>query len=820
MAARGQNHEKRKNKLAYALKPKIPPPPKREDPAKDLICHECRAGGSGTFIIKLNNILNRSWIYDTGYGTHICNTTHGLRASRKLKLGALSLYVSNGQREAVEAIDVFYLCLPSGLEIFLNNCHYAPSITRGVIFVSRLDGIFEIDLSNSYTNESSMYAVSNKRAKLELDSALLWHCCLKHISKKRIEKLQHDDLLNSTDLKAFEKCISCMSKKMARKPYTHKVERAKDLLGLIHTDVCGPFKIMSRQGANYFFTFTDDFKNQLGKTIKSLHSDRRGEYMSQEFLDHLKDHGIIAHRTPLYTSQYNRVSERRNKTLLDMVRSMMSQTTLPKSFWDYTLETVARILNMVPTKKVEKTPCEVWHGQAPKLSYLKVWDVRHLLSDILLRSLTKFLENSLINQEASGSLEDLEIIQEEDTHHSIDTSLNHEEYDLEINEPQSDIISIRRSIRTRRPTDRMCLYIDAEEHELGDLGDLVKLPPDGKTVSSKWLFKKKTDMDGAVHTYKAHIVAKGYTQTPGIDYEETFSPVADIRAIRSLIAIAAYHMENSKRESIPMQDKLKLSKSQGASTPVELKHTQNVPYALVVGSIMYDVRCTCLDVALAQNVTSQFQQNPEAEYIAAFDASKEAGWVRKFISGLGITKGARHFGAKVHYLREVIEYGVPIGANMNKVPRWNTLVDRFRAKLSSCKSNMLSIGGRLTLLKTVLGSVVVHREDEGLDSSPCATHGTWANVVASIHALHARDIILNNTIRLKVGCGSRVIFWKDVWIGDNALNERYNRLFRLDVNKDCYVVDRWSVNGWNWHWCRPTEGGKTGGLLDAMMDDI
>ncbi|GJS08882.1 retrotransposon protein, putative, ty1-copia subclass [Tanacetum coccineum] len=192
---------------------------------------------------------------------------------------------------------------------------------------------------------------------------------------------------------------------MARKPYSHQVERAKDLLGLIHTDVCGPFRIVSRQGASYFVTFTDDFsrygyvyllkhkhevfetfkvfqkevENQLGKTIKSLRSDRGGEYMSQEFLDHLKEHGIIAHRTPPYTPQHNGVSERRNRTLLDMVRSMMSQTTLPKSFWDYALESAARILNMVPTKKVEKTPYEVWYGQAPKLSYLKVWGCEALV---------------------------------------------------------------------------------------------------------------------------------------------------------------------------------------------------------------------------------------------------------------------------------------------------------------------------------------------------------------------------------------------------------------------------------------------------------
>nr|GEU69093.1 hypothetical protein [Tanacetum cinerariifolium] len=194
------------------------------------------------------------------------------------------------------------------------------------------------------------------------------------------------------------------------------------------------------------------------------------------------------------------------------------------------------------------------------------------------------------------------------------------------------------STRTRHAPDRMCLYIDVEEHELGDLGK----PANYKAAlldleSKKWLNAmnvkmqsmkdNETDMDGVVHTYKALLVAKGYTQTPGIDYEETFSPVADIRAIRILIAITAYYdyeirqmdvktallngylneevymeqpegfvnpkysnrrycMENSKRRSIPMQEKLKLSKSQGASTPAELKRMQNVPYASGVGSIM------------------------------------------------------------------------------------------------------------------------------------------------------------------------------------------------------------------------------------------
>ncbi|GKA07108.1 RNA-directed DNA polymerase, eukaryota, reverse transcriptase zinc-binding domain protein, partial [Tanacetum coccineum] len=135
-------------------------------------------------------------------------------------------------------------------------------------------------------------------------------------------------------------------------------------------------------------------------------------------------------------------------------------------------------------------------------------------------------------------------------------SLNHEEDDQEIDEPQSDINPIRRSTRTRRPTDRLCLYIDTEEHELGDLGEpanykaalldpeskkwldamnvemqsmkdndvwvLVELPPNARTVGSKWLFKKKTDMDGAVYIFKARLVARASLKPTGLIMKKPF----------------------------------------------------------------------------------------------------------------------------------------------------------------------------------------------------------------------------------------------------------------------------------------------------------
>nr|GEV21367.1 retrotransposon protein, putative, Ty1-copia subclass [Tanacetum cinerariifolium] len=433
-----------------------------------------------------------------------------------------------------------------------------------------------------------------------------------------------------------------------------------------------------------FKVFQKEVENQLGKTIKSIHSDRGGEYMSQEFLDHLKDHGIITHRTPPYTPQHNGVSERRNRTLLDMVRFMMSQITLPKSFWDYALETVTCILNMgcetlvkqdtlTKPDKLEPRSIKCIFVGYPKetMGYSFYYPPEN---KVLVARIAEFLENSLIDQETSGSLEDLEIVQEEDTYPSLDTSLNHEEDDLEIDEPQSEIVPIHRSIRTRHSPDRMCLYIDAEEHELGDLEEPTNykaalLDPEinslflyrkqiaKELMKDKWLFKKKTDMDGNVHIYKARLVVKGFTQTPGIDYEATFSPVADIRAIRILIAIAAYYdyeiwqmdvkiaflngylneeiyrdrskrliglcqsayiekilkrfyMENSKRGSILMQEKLKLSKSQDASTLAE------TGYVFILNGGAVDWKSTNQSI-----FTTSFV---EAKYIAASDASKEA----------------------------------------------------------------------------------------------------------------------------------------------------------------------------------------------------
>ncbi|GJU95663.1 retrotransposon protein, putative, ty1-copia subclass [Tanacetum coccineum] len=236
---KGKANGKGKDKHGYISKPKNPKPTAKEHPAKDDTCHHCKevghwkrncpvflaellkkkkqvgtASSSGIFTIELFAFPNKSWVYDTGCGTHVCITKQGFREARKLKQGALYLYVGNGVRAQVEAIGSFDLVLPNGLVICLDNCHYAPSITRGVVSVHRLvengfvqcftdfgisvsknnvhyfnvipsNGIYEIDMHNLVPNVNSI-------------------CRLAHINKKRIKQLQQDGLLKSTDDESFD----------------------------------------------------------------------------------------------------------------------------------------------------------------------------------------------------------------------------------------------------------------------------------------------------------------------------------------------------------------------------------------------------------------------------------------------------------------------------------------------------------------------------------------------------------------------------------------------------------------------------------------
>ncbi|GJU54337.1 retrotransposon protein, putative, ty1-copia subclass [Tanacetum coccineum] len=527
-------------KKSYHTKPKKHQPYKKERPAKDGQCHHYKEEGhwkrncpvylaelmkkkkktrgqnvastsSGIYTIELTAFHKNSWVYDTGCGTHICNTKQGLRGAKKLKRGSLYLYVGNGVRAEVEAIGSFDFVLPNGLIIVLDN-YFGLSVSMNKMLYFNaitVNGIYEIDMRDStFPIINSMYSIRNKRTKSNLDSTYLWHCRLAHINKKYIEKLQHDGLLKSTDNEPFDQCVSCISGKMTRKPFSHKTEKVKDVLGLIHTDVCGPLRHVSKKGASYFITFTDDYS--------------RYGYVY-----------LLKHKHEVF-----------------------------ETFKDYALESAARILNMVwgceahvkrhtPDKLQQRSVKCIFVGYPKEtMGYYFYYPPEN---KIVVERYAYFLDNDFILQKESVRIVELE---DEDILPSENTS----EHPIE--EEKID-------------PDRLCFNVEVEEHNLGDLNEpanykaalsdpefekwlvamnaemqsmydnkvwrLVVLPPNAKVVKSKRIYKKKTDMDGKVHIYKARLVAKGSTQTYGVDYEETFSLVADIRAIRILIAIVAYY---------------------------------------------------------------------------------------------------------------------------------------------------------------------------------------------------------------------------------------------------------------------------------------
>jgi hypothetical protein len=97
------------------------------------------------------------------------------------------------------------------------------------------------------------------------------------------------------------------------------------------------------------------------------------------------------------------MSKRRNRILLDMVRSIMSQTDLPLSFWGYALKTAAFTLNRVPTKSVERTPFEIWTRKCHGLSFLKVWGYEAYVKCLMSDRLTKKIRQMFICGVSKGN---------------------------------------------------------------------------------------------------------------------------------------------------------------------------------------------------------------------------------------------------------------------------------------------------------------------------------------------------------------------------------------------------------------------------------
>ena len=120
------------------------------------------------------------------------------------------------------------------------------------------DGLLNLDHSDTH-----IHNVDAKRCKVNNDSVTyLWHCRLGHIGVKRVKKLHKDGFSESLGYESFDACEPYLLGKMTKTPFSAPMERATELLEIIHTDVCDPMSVDARGEYRYFLTFADDLKHK------------------------------------------------------------------------------------------------------------------------------------------------------------------------------------------------------------------------------------------------------------------------------------------------------------------------------------------------------------------------------------------------------------------------------------------------------------------------------------------------------------------------------------------------------------------------------
>ncbi|GJX90487.1 RNA-directed DNA polymerase, eukaryota, reverse transcriptase zinc-binding domain protein [Tanacetum coccineum] len=202
--------------------------------------------------------------------------------------------------------------------------------------------------------------------------------------------------------------------------------------------------------------------------------------------------------------------------------------------------------------------------------------------------------------------------------------------------------------------------------------------------------------------------------------------------------------------------------------------------------------------------------------------------------------------------------GLPIDCNMAKTNSWDSIFDKFSKRLSKWKSSLLSIGGRATLISSVLGSIALASKEKGglgigslyslnhaliqkwhwrFFNNPQALwvhlikaihgdhedasnffshvrdHGVWGRIVGSINTMHEKGIVSHSSLQRRVGISMK--FWTQTWVGNSSLQQQFPRLFGLVFNKDCTIRDCWN-NGWALAWSRPITSGTNANHLLAL----
>ncbi|GJZ13703.1 putative RNA-directed DNA polymerase, eukaryota, reverse transcriptase zinc-binding domain protein [Tanacetum coccineum] len=286
-----------------------------------------------------------------------------------------------------------------------------------------------------------------------------------------------------------------------------------------------------------------------------------------------------------------------------------------------------------------------------------------------------------------------------------------------------------------------------------------------------------------------------------------------------IISVEALHVSLQEAKSKGIFEGVNIG-----SDNVNISHLQFADDALIIGKWSYENAKNLCRILRCFHLASGLKVN--------FSKSK--------LFGVGATRVETNWLAPSLYCQAsslpCIYLGLPIGANMNKVCNWKPVIDKFHNRLSTWKAKTLSYGGRLTLIKSVLGalgnlmlfgimSTSIYGSKGGLDlTSHSHIRGPWKSIIDLRSHLLKFNLDLQSVFMRKVRDRSSFCFWEDVWHGALTLKETFPRLYHLKTFKFCKIIHRCSMGSgldrFSWAWRRPLRSGLESSQLAALLDHL
>nr|GEY92292.1 retrovirus-related Pol polyprotein from transposon TNT 1-94 [Tanacetum cinerariifolium] len=426
-------------------------------------------------------------------------------------------------------------------------------------------------------------------AKETSSQAWLWHRRLFYLNFDTINLLSKNDIVVGLPKLKFIKdhlCSSCELGKAKQKSFHTKITpSSKRQLQLLHMDLCGPMRVASINGKRYVLEIVDDYarytwthflrskdetpeviidflrlvQRGLHAQVRIVQTDKGSEFLNKTLHAYFAAEGILYQTSVARTPEQNGIFERQNRTLVEAARTMLSAAKVPLFFWAEAIATACFTQNrslVIP--RHEKIPYQIINDRKPSVKFFHIFgSLCYTVKDgenldkmkekgdacIFVGYSTQSRAYRVFNKRTRVIVETIHVNFDRLPHMASD----HVSSDpiLECPIMSLEHISLSPGLQCQdnvTQADRTIKSMQEELHQFDrlDVWELVDRPLCKNVINMKWLWKNKHDEENNVIQNKSRLVAKGYAQKEGVDFKESFAPVARLEAVRLFIAYGAH----------------------------------------------------------------------------------------------------------------------------------------------------------------------------------------------------------------------------------------------------------------------------------------